>query len=180
MDALKTKTIKWDGETYVSLPFNKRGLMITTTISFLIGGIVMMTDMFIYFYYYRNHVQYAHELCKMKGFNNERECLDEYASRFIEGVENYITDNENFENSTIFINDFNNNSTNCTNIYLYTYTNFIRDKESAVRLFYNGILFGMFLMISTILAFNIKRAHHDWKKDMLVYILVNSLIINFN
>ena len=124
-------------------------------------------------YYHKNPNLYSHYLCDQNGV------LD-FMIEFGWGVP--VADPTNatltqlITNITFFEENYNLN--NCDYIAIYNYIHYHRNLcDSKVnRFFINTLTFGLFQILAALFAFNARRPHHNWKKDVLVLNVVRLFI----
>jgi hypothetical protein len=154
------KEIEWD-PTPGKMPFVLTKFMIIISFLYLTGGVLVCFDGFYSLYYINNPNLYSYALVLQLGKN-----VTPFYSLL-------PYDNKNdYTNQTIFQQKYKDKNVTENLIYQYVVYNKDRGGENSKRYFANCIIFGLFQMACSVLAFLIRKPHYRWKTDNLPMILV--------
>ncbi len=124
----------------------------------------MWADALLCLYYINNPITYSLFLINLKQIVKE----DDY-DHFNETDKELIN---LVSNITLFEEKLNNKEVTSKQVYSYSVYHSKNGGSKSYRLFINNLIFGFFQMLASIFAFNVRRPHHNWKKDMIVLIIV--------
>lgn len=79
---------------------------------------------------------------------------------------------ESVNNYTYFLEIWKSGEATQEEVFYYAEVQCPSAGVNSMRLFVNNLIFGFFQILASIFAFNVRRPHHNWKKDMVVLIIV--------
>lgn len=119
---------------------------------------------------------YAFYLAGSYGLNSDPNITKQV---FLSTKSDEYTDSEYYHQYDLFRQKINNGTITIQDVIYYVNAH-VKDGEKAFRYFLNNIIFGIFQIFSAMLVFNIRKPHHNWKKDVGTMIMVcdNKLILS--
>jgi hypothetical protein len=123
------------------------------------------SDSLLSLFYLKNPNFYANSLLQWRGVNSTN-AEDIYNLDINSYSSSVNLSNETVQNITSW-----KNSTNSTQVYIFVYYQYWRLGSKISSVHVNCLIMGLFQIIASILAFLLRRARRNWKKDMITLIL---------